>query len=270
MLILVIRASFPRVFHNCQPELAATGGSISRRSQALWIGLFPYRLCHWPVHEITSRTIFKQPCHDIGSTGHADCGRVVVPIKDQSGLPNAINVGRLDIGIPVTAQSVVSLVISEKKNNVGPIFGASDQGNKDSHDAEEPPKKNHFSGHHNHKQKGWFQEGDKPNFVYPDKSGERIIYLSGPTRNHDRAGSSEVPYLALHPMGFTVPRGLLLERWALTPPFHPYQAEARRSVFCCTGRQYDFASIPPACTTVQKQYYAASRPVEFGLSSPGS
>jgi len=36
------------------------------------------------------------------------------------------------------------------------------------------------------------------------------------------AGRSEVPYLALHPMGFSVPRRLLDERWALTPPFHPY------------------------------------------------
>ena len=32
----------------------------------------------------------------------------------------------------------------------------------------------------------------------------------------------EVPYLVLHPMGFTVPLGSLRERWALTPPFHPY------------------------------------------------
>jgi len=36
------------------------------------------------------------------------------------------------------------------------------------------------------------------------------------------AGRSEVPYLALHPMGFSVPPRLRLERWALTPPFHPY------------------------------------------------
>src|SRR5687767_7312351 len=36
------------------------------------------------------------------------------------------------------------------------------------------------------------------------------------------AGRSEVPYLALHPMGFSVPPRLLSERWALTPPFHPY------------------------------------------------
>jgi len=38
------------------------------------------------------------------------------------------------------------------------------------------------------------------------------------------AGRSEVPYLALHPMGFSVPPRLRLERWALTPPFHPYPA----------------------------------------------
>jgi len=38
------------------------------------------------------------------------------------------------------------------------------------------------------------------------------------------AGRSVVPYLALHPMGFSVPPRLRLERWALTPPFHPYPA----------------------------------------------
>jgi hypothetical protein len=57
--------------------------------------------------------------------------------------------------------------------------------------------------------------------------GERIICLSsrypGPVRRHG-AGRSGVPYLALHPMGFPVPPRLRLERWALTPPFHPYPA----------------------------------------------
>src|SRR5437868_15042050 len=33
-----------------------------------------------------------------------------------------------------------------------------------------------------------------------------------------------VPYWALHLMGFSVPPRLRLERWALTPPFHPYPA----------------------------------------------
>ena len=53
-----------------------------------------------------------------------------------------------------------------------------------------------------------------------------------------------VPYLALHPMGFSVPPRLRLERWALTPPFHPYPAcnfklkfQARRFVFCGTIRR---------------------------------
>lgn len=38
------------------------------------------------------------------------------------------------------------------------------------------------------------------------------------------AGRPAIPYLALHPMGFSVPPGLRLERWALAPPFHPYPA----------------------------------------------
>ena len=67
------------------------------------------------------------------------------------------------------------------------------------------------------------------------------------------AGRSGVPYLALHPMGFSVPPRLRLERWALTPPFHPYPALSRfvrlklhfptkleragRFVFCGTVRR---------------------------------
>jgi len=38
------------------------------------------------------------------------------------------------------------------------------------------------------------------------------------------AGRSKVPYLALHRTGFSVPPRLRSERWALTPPFHPYRA----------------------------------------------
>jgi len=64
------------------------------------------------------------------------------------------------------------------------------------------------------------------------------------TNSGHGAGSSVVPYLALHPMGFSVPPRLRLERWALTPPFHPYPAchfklkfQARRFVFCGTVRR---------------------------------
>ncbi len=38
-----------------------------------------------------------------------------------------------------------------------------------------------------------------------------------------RAGPALPSYLALHHAGFSVPRLLPDERWALTPPFHPYQ-----------------------------------------------
>jgi hypothetical protein len=87
------------------------------------------------------------------------------------------------------------------------------------------------------------------------------------------AGRSMVPYLALHPMGFSVPPRLLLERWALTPPFHPYLDQR-----CRRSRRFQFlrhfpserlAALPPACIPGSGQGYAASRPVVFGLSSPG-
>ena len=44
------------------------------------------------------------------------------------------------------------------------------------------------------------------------------------------AGRSSVSYLALHPMGFSVPRRLRFARWALTPPFHPYRRLAPMAV----------------------------------------
>lgn len=68
------------------------------------------------------------------------------------------------------------------------------------------------------------REGYKPNSVCVPFGTERTIYLSGHTRNlalSHGAGRSEVSYLALHPIGFSVPPPLLSERWALTPPFHP-------------------------------------------------
>jgi len=48
-----------------------------------------------------------------------------------------------------------------------------------------------------------------------------------------------VPYLVLLRVGFTMPRALLSGRCALTAPFHPYRACARRYVFCGTGRPSD-------------------------------
>jgi hypothetical protein len=63
---------------------------------------------------------------------------------------------------------------------------------------------------------------------------ERIICLSSrypkPVCFRKRGTSrSSVSYLALHPMGFSVPRRLRFARWALTPPFHPYHNCSRNS-----------------------------------------
>ncbi len=79
---------------------------------------------------------------------------------------------------------------------------------------------------------------------------QRPIPGTRPACANRGAGRSGVSYLALHPMGFSVPRRLLFERWALTPPFHPYHAPLakRRAVcflwHCPSGR---LAASPPAC-----------------------
>ncbi len=46
------------------------------------------------------------------------------------------------------------------------------------------------------------------------------------SRPRDRAGNPASCFV-LHHMGFFVPRRLRAGRWALTPPFHPFQAAAR-------------------------------------------
>ena len=96
---------------------------------------------------------------------------------------------------------------------------------------------------------------------------ERIICLSSqypkPGFRHG-AGSSRVSYLALHPKGFSEPPRLLEERWAFTPPFHPYPNSEESGRFNFLWH-YPSDLHLPACICLRS--YAASRPVEFGLSS---
>ncbi len=61
-----------------------------------------------------------------------------------------------------------------------------------------------------------------PHAAYPDASAE--ARLPDARAVH--------PYSALLQVGLAVPPSLRLGRWALTPPFHPYQAKAWRSDFC--------------------------------------
>lgn len=72
--------------------------------------------------------------------------------------------------------------------------------------------------------------------------------------------------LALHRMGFIVPRRLPSGRWAFTPPFHPYRhtcsSASRRSVFCDTFHRQRLSPLPSA------DFSAACCLVVFGLSSP--
>jgi len=82
-----------------------------------------------------------------------------------------------------------------------------------------------------------------------------------------RAGPALPSYLALHHAGFSVPRLSPNERWALTPPFHPYRGISfrgrlagfparchrapfhRRFIFCGTFREphrtHDVRRSPP-------------------------
>ena len=113
---------------------------------------------------------------------------------------------------------------------------------------------------------------------------ERIICLSsqypGPIRFRGTgAGRSVALYLALHPMGFSVPRRSRFERCALTAPFHPYPHRSlSRFPLSATSAAGGLFSValsveeprgPVACVYLNSEEpsYAASRPVVFGLSS---
>ena len=50
----------------------------------------------------------------------------------------------------------------------------------------------------------------------------------------------------LHRKGFVLRSGSRRTRWALTPPFHPYPAQAGRYIFCDTVRHLELASEMPA------------------------
>ena len=58
-----------------------------------------------------------------------------------------------------------------------------------------------------------------------------------------RAGPALPSYLALHHAGFSVPPMSPPERWALTPPFHPYLTE-RAAWGRAEARPYIYVGVP--------------------------
>ncbi len=81
---------------------------------------------------------------------------------------------------------------------------------------------------------------------------ERIICLSSqypePGEFLRRETSRfSVPYLALHPMGFSVPRRLLAGRWSLTPPFHPYRSLRHGGLIFCGTLRRNALFVSPTC-----------------------
>jgi hypothetical protein len=82
------------------------------------------------------------------------------------------------------------------------------------------------------------------------------------------AGRSGASYLALHPMGFSVPRRLRFARCALTAPFHHHPGSRRGCLFSVALSVRRFVSRPRvSLLSLTSKGYAASRPVVFGLSS---
>ena len=80
----------------------------------------------------------------------------------------------------------------------------------------------------------------------------------GATITRGYSGQATLPLFVLHRVGFTLPPQLPSERWALTPPFHPYPCG--RFLFCGTFRQPNLTRVAPAFTG-----HAALRCPDFPL-----
>ena len=64
----------------------------------------------------------------------------------------------------------------------------------------------------------------------------------------NETGPSLLPYLALLPVGFTLPPTSPPGRWALTPPFHPYGPRAKRGVRGVFSVALSLGSLPVGVT----------------------
>ena len=125
--------------------------------------------------------------------------------------------------------------------------------------------------------KNWFWKGCKPNFVFAACAAERIICLSNLypkpvslSRNAERA-APRFPIWPCTRWGFPcrvacASRGALLPHlFTITAGFH-----RRLFIFCGTVRQKVFQPSARVYLNRTDLSYAASRPLVFGLSSPGS
>jgi hypothetical protein len=125
-----------------------------------------------------------------------------------------------------------------------------------------------------------FWEGCKPNSVCPAEAEERIICLSsqyprpGGFRRPERAAPRS-PIWPCSRWGLPCPRdhsrsgGLLHHLFTLTASRNP-----RRYILCGTFRRARFEASRPRVSAPEPRKpemmgYAASRSLEFGLSSPG-
>ena len=109
------------------------------------------------------------------------------------------------------------------------------------------------------------RQSSKPDSVL---LAESTIYLMRSYPGLKRSGPFLVPYLILLRTGFTLPPLSPAERWALTPPFHPYPAvEMALPSHCravCFLRHFPSPAVLHRRSRVN---HGTSCPAESGLSS---
>ena len=72
------------------------------------------------------------------------------------------------------------------------------------------------------------------------------------TKHRQRAEPALPSYLVLHRAGFSMPRTLLLARWALTPPFHPYLRGSQARLPFAAGERFPFRPATEAATLIER------------------
>lgn len=69
--------------------------------------------------KVASCLVLIHTCHDVGTTGHADCRGVVVTVENHSVPRQLIHVRCLNLRRAIASHGIGALVICQKKDNVG-------------------------------------------------------------------------------------------------------------------------------------------------------
>ena len=80
----------------------------------------PYLRLHVAMIKVAAGLVFVHPRHHVGTAGHADGCRVVVPVKDDTVAPQLVHVGCDHLRIAIATNRAKILVVRHQINDIGP------------------------------------------------------------------------------------------------------------------------------------------------------